>query len=232
MRQTLHYHLKRHRYKVLVGAPVILLVASSLSFSRTAENMCLVTDDTQFVRIGESVTMHVVASADEPINVLGGTVSLPAHLVHVDTITREQSIVSLWIEEPTLTESGTLIRFSGGIINQGGFTGKGDIFSFTLHPTATGTAEFAFTETHMLAHDGTGKEVTCPGMSLHLVIRDADAPSPDVNSDRTLNLYDVGLMTIHLFSSYNPLYDLNHDGVVTMRDLGLLLSTISKEKRR
>lgn len=231
MQQTLHYHLKRHRYKVLFGAPVILLVASSLSFSRDTENMCLVSDDTQFVQVGESVTMHVVASADEPINVLGGTVSLPTNLVEVDTITRDTSIINLWIEEPVLTEQGAAIRFSGGIVSKGGFTGTGDIFSFTLHTIATGTAEFTFAETHMLAHDGTGTEVTCPGTTMHLVIRDADAPSPDINSDKKLNFYDVGLMTIHLFSSYNPLYDLNHDGTVTMRDMGLLLSTISKENR-
>ncbi len=225
----LRYHIKRHKYKIVIGLPIAVLLASSLSFLRDPQDVCIVPDDSRYVAVGEDVTLHVMADADEPVNVIGGDVSYPPDLLVVDSISRDASIIDLWSEEPSA--EGGRIRFSGGIVSDGGFIGNAVVLTLHVRPIAPGQARLAFDDVHMLAHDGTGMEVSCSGDPLTLTIRAADLPSPDVNGDHHVNLLDFGLVSARLFLAYSSQYDLNNDGRITLADLGIVLSNLGSGGR-
>ena len=220
----MRHHLKRHKYKVVVGVPMAILLASSLSIMRDPEEVCLVPDDTSYVEVGEEVTLHVVADASEPINVIGARVSIPGDYVEVLGVNRDGSVIDLWSEEPTVGDG--VLRFSGGILRDGGFIGNGIVLTITTRMLKEGNATITFDEVSMLAHDGTGRPVECGVNPMVLSIRPQEHPSPDVNGDKSVNLYDFGIVSARLFFGYSRLYDLNLDGRITLSDIGIIITNM------
>lgn len=230
MLQMLHHKLKKHKYKIALGIPVVLLLASSLSLSRDAKEMCIIAEDNRYVEVGEVVTLHLTAKADSPINVIGATLQIPTDYVAIEAITQDESIIDLWSEEPILSDSG-LLHFSGGIITDTGFSGEGRVLTLVTKPRKEGVATITFTESTMLAHDGTGVEVACETGPITLTIRPASFPSPDVNDDGHITIADFGLVSAKLFGEYERTYDLNLDGKITLSDLGVLFSTVGSTSK-
>lgn len=230
MFEMVRHHLKKHTYKVAFGVPVILLLASSLALVRDGEEMCIIPGDNRYVEVGETVTLHVIANADEPVNVIGATITYPADMIEIVSISRENSIIDLWSEEPVVGEPGAL-HFSGGIISEKGFSGNGTVLTLVTKPLAPGNAAIEFSDTRMLAHDGTGMDVSCGDNPITLSIRPETYPSPDVNGDKHVNLFDFGIVSARLFMAYQRPYDLNLDGKIDIVDIGMILTNMRGTSR-
>jgi len=226
MFDMVRHTLRQHRYKIAVGVPIAFLLASSLSLVRSSEEVCIVPDDNRYVQVNETVTLHVLADTTEPVNVIGATIVIPTDQVEVEAISRENSIIDLWAEEPMLSEDGSEVHFSGGILTSTGFLGGGRVLTIVVRPIAEGQADIRFKEVHMLAHDGTGMEVACGNGPILLSIRPETYPSPDVNGDKVVNLFDFGIVSARLFMTYERTYDLNLDGKVTIADIAVLISNM------
>lgn len=222
------HRIKKNRIKIALAVPVIFLVASSLSLVGNPDKMFLISKDNTFVEIGETVFLQVLAKADEPVNVISGSIVVPSQYTTIENISRENSIIDLWTQEPIITEDESKIFFSGGIISDSGFTGTGVLFEIVLKPTQEGTIEIYFEDSKMLAHDGTGFEVTCGDTPVTLSIRPKEHPTPDVNGDKSVNLFDFGIVSARLFMAYERPYDLNLDGKITIADIGVLIANFGK----
>lgn len=223
----IRHHLARHHYKIVVGVPVLVLLASSLSFVRDPDQVWIDPDNHSFVEVGEAVRLHITAHATEPINVVGATVAIPTDRIVVDSLSKEGSVIDLWSEEPT--QNGSTIHFSGGMLDRLGFQGTGILLTLVIHPTKPGDAVFAFHDVHMLAHDGTGREVQLDTKPITLAVRSRGASSPDVNGDNHVNILDLGLVSAKIFLGYRPLYDLNGDGKVSLADLLIIFNIMTRD---
>jgi hypothetical protein len=219
------HHLRRHRYKLVVGVPMLALLASSLSFVRSADEVCIVPEDSRFVEVGETVTLHLIARADEPINVIGATISVPEETLAIRSIEYENSIIDLWTEEPTLTDAYEVI-FSGGILREAGFVGEGQVLTLVTEPLMEGVATIDIHDTQMLAHDGTGRRVHCGANPITLSIRPNEQPSPDLNGDGVVNFIDFSILSARLFMPHDARYDLNGDGKISLADIGILIANM------
>lgn len=208
----------------MVGLPMAVLLASSLALVRKPTEMSIVPNDNRFVAVGELVTLQVVAHAEEPINVIGASLKIPEESLTVESVSKENSIITLWSEEPAYTNGA--VHFSGGILSPSGFVGSGIVLTVQVRPQRIGDVQVLLEDVHMLAHDGTGSEVTSDISPITLVVRDAAQPSPDVNNDKQVNIFDLGLITANIFLHYEPLYDLNHDGKVSLADIVLIFQAI------
>lgn len=231
MFEMIHHRLKKHSYKIALGVPMIFLLASSLTLVRDSEEMCIVPDDNRYVEVGETVTLHVIANADEPVNVISATITYPTDLITVEYVSRENSIVDLWSEEPSIEDGSGTVHFSGGIVSDDGFLGNGTVITLNTKPKAPGNATIEFADTKMLAHDGTGMEVACGSSPITLSIRPETYPSPDINGDKRVNLYDFGIVSARLFMAYQRPYDLNLDGKIDVGDIGVLLTNMKGTAR-
>lgn len=221
----IHHRLKKHTYKIALGIPIAVLLASSLTISRDSQEVCLVPEDSSFVEVGETVTLHVTAQADSPINVIGATMLIPKEYVSVKEISRENSIIDLWSEEPVVKDDGSL-HFSGGMVVEGGFIGSGHVLTLVVIPQKEGVVDIGFSEAKMLAHDGTGNEIDCRSGPITLRVRPASFPNPDVNNDKKVNIIDFGIVSARMFVAYERLYDLNLDGKINLLDLGIVISNM------
>lgn len=218
--------IRRHRYKLAFGLPMMLLLASTLSFLRTGEELVLAPEAGTHLAVGEQAVIHVIADSDTPINAIGGTIALPPH-VRLLEVTTQQSLIDLWTTKPSIDEAATSISFAGGIVDQGGFVGNGIIFTFTVEALEEGEAPIVFDDAQMLAHDGRGTDVLSDTYELTFAVRGADFPPPDVNGDNKVTITDFGIVSARLFGKYESRYDLNNDGKITIGDLMIVLHNMS-----
>jgi hypothetical protein len=221
-----YYHIKRHRYKIVAGVPIAILVATSLSFSQGGYSMCVTPETNRYVTIGDTVSLDLVAQADEPINVIGATVVIPTQFVELLEVSKSTSVIDLWSEEPTLTKDA--LTFSGGIMRSGGLVGSGNVLTLLIRPHTEGVATFTLQDSKMYAHDGTGREVACSTNALSVWVRPADHPSPDVNNDNAVNMLDIGIVSTHLYFRYSSKHDLNVDGKIDFEDMRILFAHLKK----
>ena len=113
------------------------------------------------VPVGSDFTVNVlVSSADQAMNGVSGTITFPADLVSVTSISKFGSIIDVWAEDPTFSNTKGTINFEGVALSPG-FTGtNGKIITINFHAKAQGTANLNFANTSsVLANDGMGTNI-------------------------------------------------------------------------
>ncbi len=130
---------------------------------------------------GASFTVAVVVNTEgESVNAAEGTISFNPRELSVVSVNRSSSIFSLWVTEPTFSNSAGTISFSGG--SPGGYKGGGGtVMSITLRATNAGTPKLSFTSGAVLANDGRGTNVLS-GMKggTYTIGAATSAPAPEV----------------------------------------------------
>lgn len=124
--------------------------AASLSLSQLKETYT----------VGDIFTVSVyVDSNNQSVNAISGAISFSKENVSVVSISKSGSILSLWVQEPSFSNSAGTINFEGIVLNPG-FTGsKGKVMTITFKTKNTGTANLSFASGSVLANDGSGSNV-------------------------------------------------------------------------
>jgi len=175
--------------------------------------------------VGTAVPIDLVVDAsDTNVNAVEATIEFATDTVDVSDLKFADSIVTLWVQEPSVHD-GT-ITFSGGMPT--GFNGmRGKILSFVLKPKHAGTANLAITNAQILAADGNGTNVLQSVVPAKLRFFDVTTLDPlDLNADGTVGLSDLGYLFAHMSTSTDLRADLNHDGVVNLKDASIFLSRL------
>ncbi len=110
--------------------------------------------------IGEIFSVNVtVSSADQPLNAIDGIVTFPTGILEVSSLAKDNSVLNLWVEEPTYSNNTGKIAFSGVAVNPG-FTGaSGKVLKINFKVKKAGTAEVLFSAGSILANDGKGTNI-------------------------------------------------------------------------
>lgn len=217
------HFLRTHRHKIIVGAPIIFLLLISSDKIIGSGNELYPTTTKYFYQTGDEVTIHIHVSTRAPINAVGGTLIYPERLLSLDAITRTDSIVDLWAEEPVRTPGA--IAWSGGIL--GGKSENpldGRVFAASFKAQEAGKAILAVKNGQLLAADGEGTNIISLEGTLTIYISTKGAASPDINNDGKLSIADANSLYLHTFRSYDPRYDLNGDGKLNWNDVRTLLA--------
>ncbi|MBX4215999.1 hypothetical protein KW797_03545 [Candidatus Parcubacteria bacterium] len=100
-----------------------------------------------------------VSSTDEAMNAVSGTVVFPEDLLEVVSLSKADSIISLWVQEPSYSNANGTVNFEGIVLNPG-FTGSaGRILTIQFRAKARGQANINFTSSSVLANDGKGTNI-------------------------------------------------------------------------
>lgn len=155
-RSLFHSYLLPYSLRVILvgflfvfGLPMIAS-AASLSFDRTSGSY----------PVGSTIVSTItVGSSDKAVNAVSGTVSFPQNLLEVVSLSKSRSLISLWVVEPSFSNSAGTINFEGIILNPG-YTGQGGaILTVTYRVKAAGTAGLGYSAASVLANDGLGTEI-------------------------------------------------------------------------
>ncbi len=129
-----------------------LLTASSLHAANISFSPSTGTVGTS----GFTVDVYVTNNT-QPINAVSGVVAFPADQLSVASISKTGSIISIWAEEPSFSNTAGSVRFEGVILNPGfsGIQGKVLSIRFAKKPQSTESqAIVRLTAGSVLANDG------------------------------------------------------------------------------
>lgn len=102
-----------------------------------------------------SVSLYV-SSADEAMNAASGVISFPQDKLEVISLSKAGSIFSLWVQEPSFSNSAGTVSFEGIVLNPGFIGSRGKIITITFRAKAGGNAPLTFSSGSVLANDGKG----------------------------------------------------------------------------
>ena len=105
-----------------------------------------------------SIALHV-SSADKAMNAASGVVSFPIDKLEVVSISKINSVMNLWVEEPTFSNAKGTVNFEGIALNPGYIGSQGTILSVIFRTKSAGQANIRFTSGSVLANDGVGTNI-------------------------------------------------------------------------
>jgi len=110
--------------------------------------------------VGQTFTAAVyVNSAEQAMNAASGVVSFPADKLNVISLTKDGSVMSLWVEEPSFSNAAGIVNFEGIVLNPGFQGSSGKVLNIIFRNTAAGTAPVTFSSGAVLANDGRGTNI-------------------------------------------------------------------------
>jgi len=164
------------------------------------------------ITVGDSITIHIEASATTPTNVFSGVVHFDPSLFTIKEIHYNTSIADLWTEEPWYSNGDGTVTFAGGTTRSGGFSGTGDLITIVFTSLAIGTQNIYIDEARILLHDGLGTDAV------------VEAPSTIFNITRATPPVGKTAETSIAIIPKKEKLDLNNDGKITIADLSVFFS--------
>ena len=156
------------------------------------------------VSTGNVVAVKVlVNTVGQSINTAAGSIQFPTDLLQVMSVSKSSSIFSLWVQEPSFSNSAGTISFTGGVPNPG-FNGQaGEIMSIVFKAKKQGNASVLFGDSSVLLNDGLGTNVLSNTKSTAIsIISSVETDVPVINT--TANSLPVKPI---ITSSTNPEQD-------------------------
>lgn len=121
-----------------------------------------------------------VNTQDVAVNNADVVLDFPTDTLEVISVGKSGSIFSLWVEEPSFSNSSGTIRFNGGVPTPG-FTGSGGkLVGISFRVKAAGTATVVCSSAAVRANDGLGTDVLngCGQASFTLAASEKPVPPP------------------------------------------------------
>ena len=144
------------RLSLYIGL-VFLFVISLTQISHAAT--LSIAPATVKVSSGNIVSVQVLVNTDgQAINTVSGMLQFPTDLLQVMSVSKSSSIFSLWVQDPSFSNTKGVVTFTGGVPNPG-FTGQGgEILSIVFKAKKTGNASVIFSDSSILLNDGLGTD--------------------------------------------------------------------------
>jgi hypothetical protein len=141
---------------------LILIIFAFCSISARAANAATLyfSPSSGSYKIGQNFSVSIyVSSSDQAMNAVSGTVSFSKDKLSVVSLSKSGSIISLWVQEPSFSNSSGSANFEGIVLNPG-FTGKiGKIITINFKVKSLGLAAVNFSSGAVLANDGKGTNI-------------------------------------------------------------------------
>ncbi len=110
--------------------------------------------------VGKTLTASIyVSSSDQAINAVSGIISFPQDKLQVVSLSKTGSIMSLWVQEPSFSNTDGIINFEGIALNPGYQGSAGKIISIQLQTKQMGQARLNIIDGSVLANDGLGTQI-------------------------------------------------------------------------
>ena len=124
--------------------------AASLYFSPSAGSY----------QVGKTFSVSVyVESPGQAMNAASGVISFPQDKLEITSLAKTGSIISLWVQEPSFSNSVGTINFEGIVLNPGFSGSNGKIITLNFKAKSAGNALLRFASGSVLANDGKGTNI-------------------------------------------------------------------------
>jgi len=154
--QSINSIFSRSRYFLLALFTLLLFSVPLEGFAATLD----ISPVSGTYASGQTFPVRIRAtSADQAMNAVSGTLIFPEDLLEVVSISKADSIISLWVQEPSFSNTNGTVNFEGIVLNPG-FTGTaGRVLTVQFRVKGRGQANLSFTSSSVLANDGKGTNI-------------------------------------------------------------------------
>ncbi len=139
-----------------------------------------------------------VNTGDDQINLVEATISFSNNL-EVTSISKQDSIIKLWFNEPTFSNAERKIYFSGGIPNPG-FKGLGRLLIINFKAKIPGSAWIMISSAQVLANDGFGTNILKSSGQANFTLYETGLPKPTTIKPEP----KTAVAQLSIFSSTHP----------------------------
>jgi hypothetical protein len=110
--------------------------------------------------VGDTFSMRImVSSPRQAINAISGVLNYPIDKLQVTSVSKIGSVLSLWVQEPSFSNSKGTVSFEGVVPNPGFNESNGRVLAVNFRVVGTGQAEVRLSSGSLLANDGYGTNV-------------------------------------------------------------------------
>jgi hypothetical protein len=163
--------------KIIVRGVILAAALWVFGFGNASAASLSINSGTTTLAPGETAVLSVVVnSGGVAINNTEATITFPADLVSVVSISKINSAFSLWVEDPSFSNSLGTITFNGGVPTPGFIGSQGSVVSIVVKAKAAGQAEFSFADAAVRANDGLGTNVLTSKQGKLLVVAQKEVP--------------------------------------------------------
>ena len=181
--------------------------------------------------VGDTIKVSLLVNTiDQSINAVAGSITFPSDKLEMASTSKDNSIISLWVQEPALDAAGDTVEFSG-VLPSPGFAGAaGQVLNVSFKVKSAGVAIVNIKDAQVLANDGLGTNILAQVVpaNLTLVPPLSKTNIADLNGNGQVDISDVSILIAHWGTSTDPRFDLNKDGVVDIKDLSILMSKFTQ----
>lgn len=127
----------------------------------------------QTVKVGSEFNATLIVSVPTPVdtfNAIESTLQFSNSKLQVVSISKIGSVLSVWSEEPSFSNTGGTIRFSGGRTSS--FSGVGTVLTVKFRAIAVGDAALTLSSGSVLSNDGKGTNLLGLFVPGHYAISD------------------------------------------------------------
>jgi hypothetical protein len=155
-------------------------------------------------KTGDSVTVNLyIDSAKDTIDALSGAVSFTQDTLQVTSLSRSGSILNLWTQEPTFSNTNGTINFKGTALNRGFNGSGGKVLAITFKVIQSGPTYVTYTFGSVLAN---GDQDTSPlslGGRAQFTIVGSDTEKDNENNEEVDTDSDLPIVS-RIVSSTHP----------------------------
>lgn len=158
------------------------------------------------VYVGDLATVSLfINTQDKTINNAEAIIQFPPDLVEVLSVSSKSSIFSLWVEQPSFSNTNGTISFNGGVPNPG-YAGKsGQVLTINLRTKQVGEATFLYSGAAIRENDGLGTDILNGQSSATIsIIGVAAEPEIPPTSEVTPPALKPGDITPRIYSETYP----------------------------
>ncbi len=139
---------------------ITILVGISIPYFFAEAASLVLTPSAGTFKVGETFEMKVlVSSQGEPINAISATVAFPKDKLEVISISKQNSKINFWVQEPSFSNTSGVVQMEGVILNPGFSGSNGQVLSLLFKAKSIGSADLRFSSSSVLANDGAGTNV-------------------------------------------------------------------------
>lgn len=165
----------------IVKSSLFFFVFFLLAQSASAADLSILSPQT--AEKGKTFTVTLQAKTNtQTINAVSGTLSFPKSKVKVTSISKSNSIINFWAQEPVYSNTNGSVSFEGVVLNPGYKGNNGTIIKITFSALATGEVPLVFTSGSILANDGEGTNILSSLGEANITIIDATPIEDEVVS--------------------------------------------------
>ncbi len=129
--------------------------------------------------VGNIFTVNILVNTEGvAINNAEAVINFPSDFLEIVSVSKSGSTFSLWVEEPTFSNSAGTLSFNGGLPTPGYNSSAGKILSTVFRVKKVGSASLLFSSAAVRANDGYGTNVFKTGVQALFNLISEEKPLP------------------------------------------------------